>query len=208
MSSPRRLLRRNRNRRKLHLVLLPRRASSVQSTRSGLSPPNCQQIGMHIMPAGHIDNAGRRRPTFLNDPKLLDRRPSSPSLWTRQNRNLAHVCSFAGKSISKLSYARSLHGRRSSPEAYSATCGISMDPGCRLRNCEGVNCAATKSMQNSGDPLLFAIKIEGRDPGAGLQVPIPPAIVAQVRGRSGFSSSRMGCRDARARAADRCVILL
>jgi len=119
MSSPRRLLRRNRNRRKLHLVLLPRRASSVQSTRSGLSPPNCQQIGMHIMPAGHIDNAGRRRPTFLNDPKLLDRRPSSPSLWTRQNRNLAHVCSFAGKSISKLSYARSLHGRRSSPEAYT-----------------------------------------------------------------------------------------
>jgi hypothetical protein len=37
----------------------------------GLSPPGRQQIGIRIAPAArHIDNAGRRRPTFLSDPRL------------------------------------------------------------------------------------------------------------------------------------------
>lgn len=40
------------------------------------------------------------------------------SLRTWQNRNLAHVCSFACKSISKLSQARSPPGRRPSPKDY------------------------------------------------------------------------------------------
>ena len=70
------------------------------------------------MPACHIDDARRRCLAFLNDPKLLDRRPPSPSLRTRQNRNLAHVCSFACKSIGKLSQAKLPPGRRSSPEGY------------------------------------------------------------------------------------------
>jgi hypothetical protein len=70
------------------------------------------------MPACHIDDARRRGLAFLNDPKLLDRRPSSPSLRTRQNRNLAHVCSFACKSISKLSRARLPSGRRPPPKGY------------------------------------------------------------------------------------------
>ena len=56
---------------------------------------------MHVMPTCHFDDAGRRRLALLNDPKLLDRRPSPPPLRTRQNRNLAHVCSFACKSISQ-----------------------------------------------------------------------------------------------------------
>ena len=76
------------------------------------------------MPACHIDDARRRCLAFLNDPKLLDRRPSSPSLRTRQNRNLAHVCSFACKSISKPSQAKLPPGRRSSPEGYSQTAAI------------------------------------------------------------------------------------
>src|SRR5207245_1077048 len=78
-----------------------------------------QQIGMHVMPTCHFDHAGRRRLARLNDPKLLDRGPSPPPLWTRQNRNLAHVCSFACKSISKLSQARLPPGRRPSPEGYA-----------------------------------------------------------------------------------------
>ena len=73
------------------------------------------------MPACHIDDARRRCLAFFYDPKLLDRRPSSPSLRTRQNRNLAHVCPFACKSISKPSQAKLPHGRRSSPEGYFAT---------------------------------------------------------------------------------------
>src|ERR1700677_1149690 len=72
---------------------------------------------MQIIPVGHIDDT-RRSLAFLDDPKLLDRRPSSPSLRTRQNRNLAHVCSFACKLISKLSLARWPSGRRPSPEGY------------------------------------------------------------------------------------------
>lgn len=70
------------------------------------------------MPACHIDHAGLRRLAFLDDPKLLKRRPTPSTLWTRQNRNLAHVCSFACKSISKLSQPRLPIGRRSSPEGY------------------------------------------------------------------------------------------
>jgi hypothetical protein len=73
---------------------------------------------MHVMPTCHFDDAGQRRLALLNDPKLLDRRPSPPPLRTRQNRNLAHVCSFACKSISKLSQARLSPGRRPSPEGY------------------------------------------------------------------------------------------
>jgi hypothetical protein len=76
------------------------------------------------MPACHIDDAGRSCLAFLNDPKLLDRRPSSPSLRTRQNRNLAHVCSFACKSISKLSQPRFSTGRRPSPEDYLLPTGV------------------------------------------------------------------------------------
>src|SRR6185437_804879 len=60
---------------------------------------------MQIIPAGHIDDTRRSCLAFLDDPKLLDRRPSSLPLRTRQNRNLAHVCSFDCKSISKLSQA-------------------------------------------------------------------------------------------------------
>src|SRR6202000_2777395 len=89
-----------------------------RSTRSGLPPPNRQQIGMHIMLACHFDNAGTRRKTFLDDPTFLGRRPTPPPLRTRQNRNLAHVCSFACKSVSKLSQAKLPPGRRSSPEGY------------------------------------------------------------------------------------------
>jgi hypothetical protein len=44
---------------------------------------NGQQIGMHIMPPRHFDNAGSRRQALFNDPALLSRRPSPPSLWTR-----------------------------------------------------------------------------------------------------------------------------
>jgi hypothetical protein len=73
---------------------------------------------MYIMPACHIDDAGRRRLAFLDDPKLFKLRPAPTPLWTRQNRNLAHVCSFACKSISKLSQPRLPTGRRSSPEGY------------------------------------------------------------------------------------------
>ena len=79
------------------------------------------------MPARHIDDTRRRCLAFLNDPKLLDRRPSSPSLRTRQNRNLAHVCSFACKSISKLSQAKLPPGRRPSPEGYG---DFGTDPRC------------------------------------------------------------------------------
>jgi hypothetical protein len=99
--------------------------SRLPMNRSGLPPPNRQQIGAHIMPACHIDDTRRRCLAFLNDPKLLDRRPSSPSLRTRQNRNLAHVCSFACKSISKLSQPRFSTGRRPSPEGYDA--GAALD---------------------------------------------------------------------------------
>ena len=77
------------------------------------------------MPACHIDDARRRCLAFLNDPMLLDRRPSSPSLRTRQNRNLAHVCPFAWKSISKLSQPRFSPGRRRSTEGYSLSAGAS-----------------------------------------------------------------------------------
>jgi hypothetical protein len=73
------------------------------------------------MPARHIDDTRRRCLAFINYPKLLDRRPVSPSLRTRQNRNLAHVCPFACKSISKLSQARFSAGRRPSPEGYAET---------------------------------------------------------------------------------------
>src|SRR5258706_146834 len=61
-----------------------------------------------------------------NDPKLLDRHPSPPPLRTRQNRNLAHVCSYASKSISKLSQARLAPGRRPSPEGYMKALGINL----------------------------------------------------------------------------------
>ena len=95
------------------------------------------------MPACHIDHAGRRRLAFLDDPKLLKRRPTPTPLWTRQNRNLAHVCSFACKSISKLSQPRLPIGRRSSPEGYADPRGnvapfldISHKPP-RLRGAEG-----------------------------------------------------------------------
>ena len=74
---------------------------------------------MHVVPTCHFDDAGRRRLALLDDPKLLDRRPSRPPLRTRQNRNLAHVCSFVCKSISKLSQARLSPGRRPSPEGYA-----------------------------------------------------------------------------------------
>jgi hypothetical protein len=78
---------------------------------------------MHVMPTCHFDDAGRKRLALLNDPKLLDRRPSPPPLRTRQNRNLAHVCSLACKSISKLSQARLSPGRRPSPEGYGSDAG-------------------------------------------------------------------------------------
>src|ERR1700730_3722106 len=76
---------------------------------------------MHIMLACHFDNAGTRRKTFLDDPTFLGRRPTPPPLRTRQNRNLAHVCSFACKSLSKLSQAKLQPGRRPSPEGYAVS---------------------------------------------------------------------------------------
>jgi hypothetical protein len=96
-----------------------------------LAAANRQEIGMHVMPTCHFDDAGRRRLALLNDPKLLDRRPSPPPLRTRQNRNLAHVCSFACKSISKLLQARFSTGRRPSPEGYLrslSNCGQHRSP--------------------------------------------------------------------------------
>src|ERR1700721_4861725 len=103
---------------KLYLVPLPQCRCGPDGACSRLPPPNRQEIGMHVMPTWHFDDAGRRRLALLNDPKRLDRRPSPPPLRTRQNRNLAHVCSFACKSISKLSQARLSPGRRPSPEGY------------------------------------------------------------------------------------------
>src|ERR1700690_1610929 len=79
---------------------------------------------MHIMLACHFDNAGTRRKTFLDDPTFLGRRPTPPPLRTRQNRNLAHVCSFACKSLSKLSQAKLQPGRRPSPEGYAKALGV------------------------------------------------------------------------------------
>lgn len=70
------------------------------------------------MPPRHLDDAGPRLQALVHHPTLLGRRPPPPSLRTQQNRNLAHVCSFACKSISKLSQARSPPGRRPSPEDY------------------------------------------------------------------------------------------
>jgi hypothetical protein len=116
---------------------------------------------MHVMPTCHFDDAGRRRLALLNDPKLLDRGPSPPPLRTRQNRNLAHVCSFACKSISKLSLARLPPGRRPSPEDYVEPADFRQLQPLRghlsengLRFAIGRNLCQLQAMSGEGDVLL------------------------------------------------------
>lgn len=120
VNHPCRLLRRNRDCRKLQIALRPQCRCGPEGTCSRLSPPNGQQIGMHIVPPRHLNDAGPRRQALFHHATLLGRRPPPPSLRTRKNRNLAHVCSFAGKSISKLSQPSSPPGRRSSPASPDA----------------------------------------------------------------------------------------
>jgi hypothetical protein len=130
------------------------------------------------MPACHIDDARRRGLAFLNDPKLLDRRPSSPSLRTRQNRNLAHVCSFACKSISKLSRARLPSGRRPPPKGY-ATADAHVIELAHLCS-QGTHPARTP-----GRARWCAAKRLGSDGGLGLLVrlPIPGKKISDLVGR-------------------------
>jgi hypothetical protein len=96
------------DRRKTDFVILPRRrlAPASEDACARLSPPNRKQIAVNIMSSSNLDNAGPRRQTLLNDPKLLRSGPPPSPLWTGQNRNRRHVCSFACKLMSKPSHAR------------------------------------------------------------------------------------------------------
>src|SRR5258708_34945002 len=78
---------------------------------------------MRVRPEGDVEAGGRRRMARNKEPRLLGHRLSPPPFRTRQNRNLAHVCSFACKSTSKLSQARLSPGRRPSPEGYRERSG-------------------------------------------------------------------------------------
>src|ERR1700732_2136700 len=104
---------------------------------------------MHVMPTCHFDDARRRRLALLNDPKLLDRRPTPPPLRTRQNRNLAHVCSFACKSLSKLSQAKLQPGRRPSPEGYELNPESPLSDCLELGDGEDLNLLETMPRQTS-----------------------------------------------------------
>ena len=74
-----------------------------------LPSPNRDQIAVSIMSASNDTGPGRQ--IFLNDPKLLGSGPSPSPLWTGQNRNRRHVCSFACKLMSKSSHARAQSGK-------------------------------------------------------------------------------------------------
>jgi hypothetical protein len=99
---------RNGDCRKTNFVILPlhRPRPESEDARARLPPPNRHQIAVNIMSSSNLDNTGPRRQTLLHDPKLLGSAPPPSPLWTGQNRNRRHVCSFACKLMSKSSHAR------------------------------------------------------------------------------------------------------
>jgi hypothetical protein len=66
----------------------------------------------------HIADACPGLQALLDDPPLLNRRPSPPSLRAGQNRYRAHACPLICQLMSKLSHAPQRSGRRPSPEGY------------------------------------------------------------------------------------------
>ena len=56
-----------------------------------LPTPTMQQVRVHIVALRHPSHRHPRRKALLDDPHLLCRRPTSTTLWTRQNRNCPHV---------------------------------------------------------------------------------------------------------------------
>jgi hypothetical protein len=85
------------DRRKTDFVILPRRrlAPASEDAYARLSPPNRKQIAVNIMSSSNLDNAGPRHSPRRSEASAQGPPPSP--LWTGQNRNRRHVCSFAGK---------------------------------------------------------------------------------------------------------------
>jgi hypothetical protein len=104
---------RNGDRGKTGFVSLPLHRFRLESedARARLPPPNRNQIAVNIMSSSNLDNARPGRQTLLHDPKLLGSGPPPPPLWTGQNRNRRHVCSFACQLMSKSSHARAQSGK-------------------------------------------------------------------------------------------------
>jgi len=58
-----------------------------QGARTGLTPPQMQQIWMDIVASRDLGNTRLAASALLNDPQLLGCRPSSPPLRTSKYRN-------------------------------------------------------------------------------------------------------------------------
>jgi hypothetical protein len=99
--------------RKPDFIILPlqRPRPKSEDACAGLPPPSRNQIAVNIMSSSNLDNTGPRSRTLLHDPKLLSSGPPPSSLWTGQNRNRRHVCSFVGKLMSKSSHAQPQSGK-------------------------------------------------------------------------------------------------
>lgn len=110
-------VRRNADRRKTDFVSPPLHRPRFESENpcACLPPPGRDQIAVNIMSASNLDNTSPRRQTLLHDPKLLGSGPPPSPLWTGQNRNRRHICSFVCKSMSKSSHPQARSGRRPSP---------------------------------------------------------------------------------------------
>jgi hypothetical protein len=104
---------RNGDCRKTDFAILPlhRLGPASEDACARLPPPGRNQIAVNVMSPSNLDNTGSRRQTLLNDPKLLGTRPPPSPLWTGQNRNRRHVCSFACELMSKSSHARTRSGK-------------------------------------------------------------------------------------------------
>jgi hypothetical protein len=104
---------RNGDCRKTDFAILPlhRLGSESEDACARLPPPGRNQIAVNVMSPSNLDNTGSRRQTLLHDPKLLGTRPPPSPLWTGQNRNRRHVCSFACELMSKSSHARTRSGK-------------------------------------------------------------------------------------------------